>query len=192
VSLAVGRGDMGFQMSIQALVAPLLRVALFQGLKPLQITEIARLADRIVFKKGDVITAEGDNSDGAILIVSGDAECVGDQGATEPIEPGSLIGEMGMLIEHDFGATVVARGPVRALKITREAMHEQMLADPSLAEHLMQRIASRLVKVADELRRIDSALGGYSSEADEAAAEGEFVSALAPAALPPPAAMLRH
>ncbi len=179
-------------MSIQALIAPLLRVALFQGLKPLQITEIARQADRIVFKRGDVITAEGADSDGAYLIVAGDVDYIGENGATQQVEAGSLIGEMGMLIEHTFGATVVARGPVRALKITREAMHEQMLADPALAEHLMQRIASRLVKVADELRRIDSALGGYGTDAEEAAGDEHFVSALTPAALPAPAAIVRH
>ena len=42
-------------MAIDTLVKPLLRVALFQGLKPLQITEIARLADRIVYRPGEVI-----------------------------------------------------------------------------------------------------------------------------------------
>jgi CRP-like cAMP-binding protein len=178
-------------MSIQALIAPLLRVVLFQGLKPLQITEIARQADRIVFKRGDVITAEGADSDGAYLIVSGDVDYIGENGATQPVEAGSLIGEMGMLIEHTFGATVIARGSVRALKITRDAMHEQMLADPALAEHLMQRIASRLVKVADELRRIDSALGGYSADTDEGVSDEHFVSALTPAALPAPA-QVRH
>ena len=43
-------------MAIDRLVAPLLRVPLFAGLRPLQITEIARHAERMKFRRGDVIT----------------------------------------------------------------------------------------------------------------------------------------
>ena len=143
-------------MPVDAIVAPLLRVGLFQGLKPLQITEIARQAERIVFRTGETIATAGAAGDAAILIVGGPARRTDDD---ETIEPGSLVGEMAMLIEHDFGVTVVADGPVRALRITRAALHAQMLDDPELARHLMDRIASRLTAVAAELRRIDDLLG---------------------------------
>ena len=88
-------------MAIDQLVAPLLRVELFMGLKPLQITEIARLSERIVFRPGDTITTAGQEADAAFLIVSGAAEWLPCAAATnqspEPIEIGSLIGEMAML-----------------------------------------------------------------------------------------------
>ena len=148
-------------MSMDALIAPLRGVALFQGLKPLQVTEIARQAERVVFARGTMITRAGTQGDAAFLIVAGIAERVDDpaQGQMpEPIAPGSLIGEMAMLVPHEYGASIVARSPVRSLKITRAALHAQMLEDPGLAEALMHKIASRLNTMALELRRIDAAL----------------------------------
>lgn len=148
-------------MSMDRLVAPLLRVPLFVGLRPLQITELARLAERVKFRRGDVITEAGKPGDGALLIVSGPAERVvrpGFAGATEPIEPGSLVGEMAMLIEHEYRATVIARDRVLCLKFTRAAVHAQMLDDPALASHFERRIRERLAHVADELRQIDGIL----------------------------------
>lgn len=152
-------------MPADVLAAPLLRVALFQGLKPLQLAEIARRAERIVFKDGDIITAEDAQGDAAFLLVSGSAyvDADADQSAGErlrvtPVETGSLIGEMAMLIEHHYGATIRAKGQVRALKITRTQMHAHMLRDPSLAEHLTDLIAGRLHTATEELQRIDQLL----------------------------------
>lgn len=147
-------------MAIDALVRPLLDVELFQGLKPLQITEIARRADRIVFKPGDVIVARDTDGDAAILIVAGEAARVAGPGlpGEERIAAGSLLGEMAMLIDTVHSSTIVARSAVRALRISREEMHQQMEADPELADHFVARISSRLSKLAAELRAIDHTL----------------------------------
>ena len=98
-------------MAIDALVLPLLKVPLFQGLKPLQLTEIARRADRIVYKPGDVIVTAQAESDAAVLVISGEAvRTVGPglAGDSEDIPPGALISEMTMLIETECTSTVVA------------------------------------------------------------------------------------
>ncbi len=95
-------------MAIDKLVAPLLRVPLFAGLKPLQLTEIARQAERISFRPGGTITDGGparrrrlsDRCRRGRPSVSGDRE--------QAIEPGSLVGEIAMLAEHVYGATVMA------------------------------------------------------------------------------------
>ena len=165
-------------MAIDQLVASLLRVELFQGLKPLQITEISRLAERIVFRPGDKIIMAGQPGDAAYLIVSGAAEWLPstDTGSQigEPIEIGSLIGEMAMLIDHVYGATIIANGQVRCLKLTREAMHAQMLADPALAQHLTSKITQRLTRVAQELKAIDQDFGEpFSDYAHEGIASAD-------------------
>ena len=157
-------------MAIDALVAPLLKIALFQGLRPLQITEIARRAERIMFRPGQTIVAADTEADGAYVIVSGDAERTKgpDLGAApEPVAVGSLIGEMGMLVETEHMSTIVAKTAVRALKITRAEMYEQMAEDPRLADHLVARITSRLKNLAVELRAIDQSLAGDAVEATQ-------------------------
>jgi CRP/FNR family cyclic AMP-dependent transcriptional regulator len=161
-------------MAIDRLVAPLLRVPLFAGLKPLQITELARQAERVKFRRGDVITKAGERGDGAYLIVSGLAEHVepSDLDSTAgPIEPGSLIGEMAMLVEHEYRATVVARDRVLCLKITRAAVRAQMLEDAALARHFERHVSKRLQRVADDLRRIDGILAACGTPAPQPADE---------------------
>jgi CRP-like cAMP-binding protein len=157
-------------MAIDKVVAPLLRVPLFAGLKPLQITEIARQAEKLSFRPNQIITKAGQPGDGAFLIVAGQAACVEgpDMLATpEPVAPGSLIGEMAMLVEHEYGTTVVAHERVLSLKITRAALHAQMLEDTALAEHFRERIAARLRRVREELRQIDSALAACGTSPPE-------------------------
>src|SRR5688572_494090 len=108
-------------MSIESLVEPLRRVVLFQGLGPAQINEIARRAERVLFKPGDAIIKKGEAGEAAFLIVSGKAERTAGPGnaESEELQPGSLVGEMAMLVETEFSSTVVCREAVKALKITR-------------------------------------------------------------------------
>ncbi len=156
-------------MAIDALVAPLFRVRLFQGLSVAQLTAIARRAERVMYRDGAVLCEEGDAADAAILIVSGDTERVA-AGARDPIEPGSLVGEMAMLIDHTYGSTVVARGPVKALRLPRAILHEMMLADPSLADHMVARISQRLSNVLQDLQSVDAALAAPASARSAASA----------------------
>ncbi len=148
-------------MAIDALVKPLLTISIFRGLKPLQITEIARRAERVIYRPGDVIIEEDAIGDAAVVIVSGDAVRVSGpeySGSPEQIREGSLVGEMAMLIETAHSSTIVARGNVKALRLTRSEMLEQMAEDQSLAEHFVARISGRLQSLANDLRAIDSAL----------------------------------
>ena len=148
-------------MAIDLLTKPLLSVELFKGLKPLQITEIARRAERIVYRPGDKIIEEGTSGEAAILIVSGDALRVsgpGLSGGAERLPTGALLGEMAMLIETEHTSTVVAKTSVRALRITRSDLHAQMAGDADLIEHFVKRISARLSKLADQLRGVEATL----------------------------------
>ena len=170
-------------MAIDALVKPLLRLPLFQGLKPLQLTEIVRRAGRVVYKAGDTLIEEDKIGDCAIIIVSGEAARVRSDEHGSPADTvgeGSMIAELAMLVETVHSATIVARTPVKALKITREDMHEQMADDPKLAEYMMGKIAKRLHALAAEVRAIDEALAVLAG-----AGEGADAGAGKTAALPP-------
>mgnify|MGYP001306871819 FL=1 len=171
-------------MAIDALVLPLLNVPLFQGLKPLQLTEIARRADRIVYKPGDVIVTAHAEPDAAVLVVSGEAvrtEGPGlADGGKEDIPAGALISEMTMLIETECTSTVVARTSVRALRITRAEMLAHMTDDPTLAEHFIDKISGRLSAFVEGLREIDRSLAGVGGPADDDAADSKDAPASQP------------
>lgn len=149
-------------MAIDALVRPLLGLQIFQGLKPLQITEIVRRADRIVYRPGDMIICEDSQGDAAVVIIAGNAVRVSGPALLadheEAIPAGALLGEMAMLIETEHSSTVVARSLVRGLRISRAEIHAQMAEDNALADHFMRRITGRLSAILDELRGIDQSL----------------------------------
>jgi cAMP-binding proteins - catabolite gene activator and regulatory subunit of cAMP-dependent protein kinases len=150
-------------MAIDALVQPLLRVALFHGLNSLQITEIARLADRIIYRPGDEIIREGQLADAAILVVSGEAIRVRGPELKMPAEPipeGALLGEMAMFVEIEHTSTILARTAVRALRISSSSIRAQMTRDPTLAQHFVDRIRGRLRALAAELRKADRRIAG--------------------------------
>lgn len=175
-------------MSMDAVSAHLVRLEIFNGLKPLQITEIARHAERVVFKPGQLLIEDNRHGDAAIIVVGGEAARIkapmSPAEHDEPIEPGSLLGEMAMLIETDYSSTVIARSSVRALRLTRDAMLSMMLEDPTLAEHLVGKVARRLHSIAAELRKIDVVLASSSSGEKTASADDAdaVADALAPIA----------
>lgn len=150
-------------MSIDNLSAHLVRLEIFQDLSPLQITEIVRRAERVIYKPGQLLITDGEAGEGAVLIVAGEA--VRAKGplsglASEAIEPGSLLGEMAMLVETEHASTVVAVTPVRALRISRHAILDMMLDDPRLAEHFVAKLTRRLHRIAADMRGVDDILAG--------------------------------
>jgi CRP-like cAMP-binding protein len=150
-------------MAIDALVKPFLSLPLFRGLKPLQLSEIVRRAERIVYRPGAIIAAEDQVSDAAILIVSG--TCIrrtedGKQTREELLPEGSMVAELAMLVEMVHAATFVAKDQVRALRLTREKMHEVMKEDPSLATHFSSHILKRLQLLAEDLSVVDALIVG--------------------------------
>jgi len=159
-------------MANDALVSALARVDLLEGLGAQRLAAIAARAERIVFKAGNVIIEDGAEGDAAYVIVAGEAvrlSSPGESHAVETVPQGSIIGEMAMLIDTEHSSTIAALSPVRALKISRRAMHDLMLADPTLADHLVARIALRLHGVLSNLAAIESiAAGGPHEAADDA------------------------
>lgn len=160
-------------MSQERLVIPLQHLPLFSSLKAEQLEEIAHRAEKLRFKAGDVITQAGAPADGAYLIVSGQAERIDAAPAAEreQIVPGSMIGEMAMLIDQEYRATVVARDRVLCLKISRAALTQQMIEDPSVADGLHDQMAQRLRRTAEQLRRIDQVIAGSWQDTPAMAAQ---------------------
>jgi CRP-like cAMP-binding protein len=145
-------------MANETFLAPLMQVSVLQGLTHSQLSEVARRAERVMFRIGQTIIKEGSTGDGAFLIIVGEGERRDGTGAVSPVVTGSMIGEMAMLIDTEHGCTIVAKTAIRAIKITRAALYQQMERDPELAAHFVAKIAGRLHDFQDELRRIEAEL----------------------------------
>ncbi len=67
-----------------------------------------------------------------------------------------MIAELAMLIEFVHTTTVIAQGPVKALRLPRQRMHELMEEDPTLAQHFSSCIITRLKLLARDVKAVDT------------------------------------
>jgi CRP/FNR family transcriptional regulator, cyclic AMP receptor protein len=164
-------------MASDTFIGPLLRLPLFQGLAQPQLALIARRAERVMFRIGQPIIKTGVPGDGAYLFIvgSGERRDIGRDGVIDvtSVEPGSLVGEMSMLIDTEYSTTIVAKTAIRALKITRAALHAQMQQDPELAAHFVAKISARLHDFRDEMRRVEGLFhSGQEQQSETGAPSG--------------------
>ncbi|MGE0767533.1 MAG: Crp/Fnr family transcriptional regulator [Hyphomicrobiaceae bacterium] len=148
-------------MALDLIAARLSRLDLFRGMTSSQLQRLAQDAGRMIFRDGQKLVVAGQEGEGAIVIISGRAVILPDPelGIEEQdVEVGSMLGEGAMLAEHTFRLTVAAVGDVRAVQLTREALHAHIQDDPEFADDLRERLANRLQRVAIELRLIDERL----------------------------------
>jgi CRP-like cAMP-binding protein len=143
-------------MISKVLINALRQVDLFGGLSPMQITEIARNAERVIYPEGTIIASIGDPASAAILVIDGRVDCIVDTRppAVTSLGSGTLIAEMAMFTDFLHGATFVARSPVKAMRLPREALLAQIAEDPRLAECFVAKVAGRLRHVVLEMARI--------------------------------------
>lgn len=139
------------------------RVPIFEGLSQTQLAAVANKGKKTFFGEGAAIFKAGEKGDTSYLILTGLASTDPDaQSGLEPemLEPGTLVGELAMLVESTHTLTVRAKVRVRALAIPRADLYELMESDPSIAHHFSQKLVERLVGLAGDLRQLDSQFAG--------------------------------
>jgi CRP-like cAMP-binding protein len=94
-------------------------VPLFAGMTDRAIEAISGLTTEVEYRDGEAIVSEGEAGESFIVLVSGSAAV--DRGGREVREltAGDFLGELSLVDGGPRTATVTARGPVRALIVTR-------------------------------------------------------------------------
>jgi CRP/FNR family transcriptional regulator, cyclic AMP receptor protein len=148
-------------MSFDTIFAPILQLQLFSGLTPAQLKAVALGAERVEFADGEVLLQTGEEGDAAYVLLTGEAvrteHPLGPVGE-EVLKAGTMVGEMAMLIETVHTSTIVARGPVLALKLSRSQVAELLAADTTLADYFADRMRERLDVLVDQLRDVGKIL----------------------------------
>ncbi len=158
-------------MALEANAELLARGSIFHGLTSEQLTAITNATKKTFFEEGSVIVEAEKPGRTAYLILSGKAVSRPPKGvnfAPEELEPGTLVGEMAMLVETVYSVTIVAEERVRALAISREALLEVMEEDPSIAQHFSEKLLGRLSALAHDLRAVDAQFAELEASLDAA------------------------
>jgi CRP-like cAMP-binding protein len=137
------------------------QVPLLAGLPVNLLEAIAGAGGKRYFEPNENLTTEGEKGDTAFLILSGKACCLRSTNGelfTEDLWPGTLVGELGMLIETVHAVTVTASERLRALAISRDALRLVMEENPAVAQHISDQLVMRLHGLAARLREVDNRL----------------------------------
>ena len=151
--------ETGFRMALETNAELLGRVSIFEGLTDEQLSLIAAKGRKTYFAEGGAILKAGERGDTTYLILTGLASTDPEPGSgieMEMLEPGTVVGEMAMLVEATHTLTVKAKVRVRALAIPRADLYELMEGDPSIAHHFSQKLLERLAVLAGDLRQMDA------------------------------------
>jgi CRP/FNR family cyclic AMP-dependent transcriptional regulator len=137
------------------------QVPLFAGLPPEKLEAIAVAGEKKYFEAGENLVAQGGKGDTSLLILTGKAVCTrseNGQALVEDLWPGTLVGELAMLVETEHTFTVAAAERLRALAFSRAAFRAGKVAHPEIARHISEKLLVRLHALAAKLREVDTRL----------------------------------
>jgi len=93
-------------------------IPIFSHLSPEEARRLATYATETSVADGQILMKQGDYSVELIAIEEGTADVIRDGKKIASLEPGDLIGEMGLLERKPRSADVIATSPMRVLKLT--------------------------------------------------------------------------
>jgi CRP-like cAMP-binding protein len=137
---------------------------IFRGLSGKQLGSIVEVTTKSFFEAGENLITKDHPGDTAFLIMTGEARCLDFPGAPaggDCIGPGSLVGELAMLVETVHSLTVQARVRTRALALHRDALKYAMDSDPVIAQQISDNLLAKLQSFARNLRRFNDHLAMY-------------------------------
>jgi CRP-like cAMP-binding protein len=123
-------------------------------------------AEALDFAPGAVLLREGDRLGKLFILISGEVEVLrGGTIITTIDEPGSMLGEMSVLLDMPHSATVQARKPTRAYIIGD--VNEFLSSRPLLALDLARMVARRLEATTALLAQMRQEFEGKSERKQE-------------------------
>jgi small-conductance mechanosensitive channel/CRP-like cAMP-binding protein len=151
------------QEELDRRVAALKGVQILKGLTDEERREIAEQMTVAPFRKGEIMTRQGNVAHFLYIVTRGNGEVRLDTGngaarTIGQIHTGDVFGEMGLMTGEPRSATVVATSDVVCYRLDREAFAAAIQRRPALAEEISMVLARRKVE-------LDAAKAGIATDA---------------------------
>ncbi len=147
-------------MSIEEDVALLERVPTLQLLGEASLRMLAIGSEQKVLARGDVLFKAGDPSDAGYVVQRGLVRISDEDGSHVVLaKPGTLIGELALLVPLPRPATAVAEEYSAVVRIGRSLFQRVLEADPAAARRLRDAFADRTSQIASEILTAGAKLG---------------------------------
>jgi CRP/FNR family cyclic AMP-dependent transcriptional regulator len=123
----------------------LLRSApLFARCSKKELAQVARIADELDLREGQVLTREGENGREFFVLMEGTADVRRKGRKINTMQAGDFFGEIALVSNRPRTATVTATSPVRALVVTDRAFAKLMRDLPSIKLKVLEAVVDRL------------------------------------------------
>ncbi len=134
-------------------VCSLQQIPMFKGVDPAKLKLIALASERATYKPGEHLLTEGDRADAVFVVMEGEARILR-HGAGEDIElatvkSGSVVGDMGVVLDRPYSGTIVAATPVVALRIDKRTFLDLLAQIPQFSLAVIRELAGRLLATSD-------------------------------------------
>jgi twitching motility protein PilT len=142
--------DESQKKKIQSVIA---ETPIFRALKPELIPQLLKVAEAVRYEQGETVLQQGDPSDSFLVVVEGEGAIRVESPSGEVAELGRIpqptsLGEIGLLLGEPRTATVVAAGPMTALRFSAKAFQAMFEKIPNFGEGLAAGLAHRLDQVS--------------------------------------------
>jgi CRP-like cAMP-binding protein len=137
-------------MSIEDDVALLERVPTFRLLGDTALRMVAIGSEQRDFERGDTLFNAGDDADAGYVVQRG-AFRVEDGGAEIIVGPGSLIGELALVVAMKRPSTAIALERSSVIRVSRSLFQRVLESDPAAARRLRDEMATRTSQLASDI-----------------------------------------
>jgi CRP/FNR family transcriptional regulator len=161
------------------------QVPLFQGLPRKQLLELAELAEKRAFDRGESIFAEGDEGTGFYVVLSGQVRVfkLSPEGREQVLHifgPGEPFGEVPVFAGEHFPAHAEALQKSRLLFFSRRSFIDLIEKEPGLAMNMLAVLSRRLrqfTRLIEDLslKEVPGRLAAYLLYASEGSGKGDLL-----------------
>lgn len=161
-------------MGLDECVELLAKVPALTGCTSEQLAVIAFTSERREFEAGQALTRVDMQASGALIVLTGEAteEDAAGNSLGGPLGAGTMINELGMLVDTVHGSTITARTPVQALQLDRPFMARLLQRYPDLRGRVGNRLEFRLRRLQSRLVKVDQLMRALDTEPAQDAARG--------------------
>lgn len=129
-------------------------VPLFEGLSDEQIRQVAAGSSMLGFCDGEYLVRQGEQGDSMFIVRRGDLRVEvgmpsGGVAQVAVLGPGDFFGEMSLLTGEPRSASIVARGEVDVVMLTKSEFASTVATDVKALERLSEALARRVAQIAE-------------------------------------------
>jgi CRP-like cAMP-binding protein len=142
-------------MSLTKDVEVLSNIPLFAKVNPTKLKLLAFTSERLEYPSGEELFHQDDYGDAAYVILEGEADILVDTPfkaiKIATLGKNDIIGEIAILCDVPRSATVVARGDLETLRVSKEGFFHLVTEFPQVGVEVMSALASKLHRTTKAL-----------------------------------------